>query len=131
MSGDLMHKGIMELVEAKADTITADDYIPVYQKRTLQVMKVRVGDLISAIARLTLAEAVNIEAEMEKFTSGFAVIKEEEGPIELTRGDETVVVTAKPAEETAEEITQEEVVELEEVQPKPKTRGRKKKNEQS
>lgn len=100
MSGDLMHKGIMELVEAKADTITADDYIPVYQKRTLQVMKVRVGDLVSAIVRLAQAEA---EAEM---MSGFAVIKEEGEP------------------------TQEEVVELEEVQPKPK-RGRKKKDEQS
>lgn len=123
MSGDLMYKGIMELVEAKADTITADDYIPVYQKRTLQVMKVRVGDLVSAIARLSLAEAVNLEAEMEKFTSGFAVIGEEEGPIVLTRGDETEVVTAR--------TTEEEVVELEEVQPKPKTRGRKKKNEQS
>ena len=111
MSGDLMHKGIMELVEAKADTITADDYIPVYQKRTLQVMKVRVGDLVSAIARLAIEETVNLGAE----TSGFAVIGEEAEPVVVT-----------------EAATQEEVLELEEVQPqKTKTRGRKKKNEQS
>ena len=112
MSGDLMYKGIMELVEAKADTITADDYIPVYQKRTLQVMKVRVGDLVSAIARLAIEETVNLGAE----TSGFAVIGEEEGPVVVT-----------------EAATQDEILELEleSERQKPKTRGRKKKNEQS
>ena len=49
MSGDLMHKGLMELCEATADTVTLDDYIPIYQKRTLQVMRIKVGALIDAV----------------------------------------------------------------------------------
>lgn len=51
MSGDLMSKGITELLPAKADSITGDDLVPVYQKRTLQVMKVTVRDLALAITR--------------------------------------------------------------------------------
>lgn len=78
MSGDLMHKGLMELCEATADTVTLDDYIPIYQKRTLQVMKIKVGALIDAV----MAMLYDIPLEEEAETPVENVEKEAETPVE-------------------------------------------------
>lgn len=77
MSGDLMHKGLMELCEATADTVTLEDYIPIYQKRTLQVMKIKVGALIDAMAKL-----YDIPLEVEAETPVKNVEEEAETPAE-------------------------------------------------
>lgn len=81
MSGDLMHKGLMELCEATADTVTLEDYIPIYQKRTLQVMKIKVGALIDAMVKLydlSLEGAMPVQETPEE-----TVEVEAEAPVEI------------------------------------------------
>lgn len=53
-----MYKGITELKETFANEVSANDYIPIYQKRTLQVMKIKVSELMDALIRLSGADAV-------------------------------------------------------------------------
>ena len=59
MSGDLMHKGITELTEVTAELVTENDYIPLYQKRTLSVNKIKVSELITALIRLSGVELLD------------------------------------------------------------------------
>lgn len=58
MSGDLMHKGMTELLPVVPGTLELTDIIPVYQKRTLSVNKITVEQLMAELIRLTtIAEA--------------------------------------------------------------------------
>lgn len=59
MSGDLMHKGITELNEVTAELVTENDYIPLYQKRTLSVNKIKVSELITALIKLSGVELLD------------------------------------------------------------------------
>ena len=98
MSGDLMSKGITELLPAKADSITGDDLVPVYQKKTLQVMKVTVRDLALAIAREVQA-AVDTADEAEPPNSANTVQENMPDRVQLSLPPEAVPVfkTEHPA----------------------------------
>ena len=78
MSGDLMHKGITELTPVVAGTLTEDDLIPVYQRRTLTVNKITVKDFIAEIIRLSGCLSVSVEEKPAKKTTRTKKKKEEE-----------------------------------------------------
>lgn len=63
MSGDLMHKGMTELTPVVLGTLTEDDIIPVYQKRTLTVNKISIKDFVAELIRLTNIPVVEEKAE--------------------------------------------------------------------
>ena len=80
MSGDLMHKGITELTEVTAELVTENDYIPLYQKRTLSVNKIKVSELITALIKLSGVELLDPK-EVDALTQ----IEETEAPAEEIR----------------------------------------------
>lgn len=104
MSGDLMHKGLMELSEAKADSVTLEDYIPIYQKRTLQVMRIKVADLMDAMARLSetmWVEAMNGSGEVATEEAATEEEATEETPSEEIKKPTKTRGKSKNKKETA------------------------------
>lgn len=70
MSGDLMHKGMTELLPVVPGTLELTDIIPVYQKRTLSVNKITVEQLMNELIRLSgglgLADAPELAEAKEE-----------------------------------------------------------------
>lgn len=81
MSGDLMHKGITELNEVTAELVTENDYIPLYQKRTLSVNKIKVSELITALIKLSGVELLDPK-EVDALMTIDTEVKEMPAPAE-------------------------------------------------